>query len=58
MKELKKIVPDTSILIKGHLSKQLDDGILKNVDIIIPKAVVDELQSQASTGRDIGFKGL
>lgn len=55
---MKKIVPDTSILINGKLSELAEKGKLKKVRIIIPKVVVDELQSQASTGRDIGFLGL
>ena len=55
---MEKIVPDTSILIDGKLSKQIRKGLLENVEIIIPRVVVDELQAQASMGRDIGFMGL
>ncbi|MBI2676139.1 MAG: Flp pilus assembly complex ATPase component TadA [Candidatus Aenigmarchaeota archaeon] len=54
----KKIVPDTSVLISGKLLELLKEGKLDGSRIIIPKAVVDELQAQASTGREIGFKGL
>ncbi len=54
----KRIVPDTSILIHGTLSKDIEKGRLTNVKIIIPKAVLDELQAQASTYRDTGFAGL
>ena len=53
-----KIVPDTSIVINGRLSKLLESGELAECEIIIPLAVIDELQAQASKGRDVGFKGL
>jgi len=53
-----KIISDTSILIDGKLSEFLEKGKLKDVEIIIPLAVLDELQSQASKGREPGFVGL
>ena len=53
-----KIVPDTSIVINGKLSKLLEEGKLTKCEIVIPLAVIDELQAQASRGRDVGFKGL
>src|SRR3989344_382774 len=53
-----KIVTDTSIIIDGKLSELLEKGRLKDTEIIIPLAVLDELQSQASKGREIGFIGL
>lgn len=56
--KIEKIVPDTSVLINGELSQMITSGKLKKSEIIIPKTVVDELQAQASRGRDIGFKGL
>ncbi len=58
MLKTKTLVPDTSILIHGNLSKLIETGKIKKVKILIPKAVVDELQAQASRGREIGFKGL
>ena len=58
MKNVQKIVPDTSVLIQHRLSALAKDGKLKDADIIIPKAVIDELQSQASRGKDIGVEGL
>ncbi len=57
-KENQKIVPDTSILIQGKLSALIESGELKDVDIIIPEMALDELQAQASRGKDIGFEGL
>ncbi len=58
MDEVKKIVPDTSILIHGELSALIGEGKLDGKEVIIPKAVIDELQAQASRAREIGFKGL
>lgn len=51
-------MPDTSVLVNGFLSKMIKDGSIKNQRIVIPKAAVDELQAQASSGRQIGFNGL
>jgi len=55
---VEKVVPDTSILIDGKLSKLVESRALSDVEIIIPEAVLDELQAQASLGREIGFLGL
>ena len=53
-----KIVTDTSIIIDGKLSEMMEKGKLKDTEIIVPLAVLDELQSQASKAREIGFIGL
>jgi ATPase len=53
-----KIVPDTSVIIHGNLAKMLEKGELKDFELVIPIAVLDELQAQASKGRDVGFVGL
>jgi len=58
VKKTKRIVPDTSIIIDRKLSELIKQGKLKDVEIIIPAAVLDELQAQASRGREIGFIGL
>ena len=42
------IVADTSVIINGNLAQQLESGSIRNSDLIIPQAVFDELQSQAS----------
>lgn len=57
-KGTEKIVPDTSILIRGKLSDLIKEGKLKKKEIVIPRAALDELQAQASKGRDVGFTGL
>jgi ATPase len=58
MLNAKTIVPDTSVLIQGKLSEMIGKGELKKTKIIIPRAVIDELQAQASRGKEIGFEGL
>jgi len=52
-----RIVPDTSAIIHGILLEELRK-IKKKIEIIIPLAALDELQAQASKGREIGFIGL
>jgi ATPase len=53
-----KIVPDTSVIIHGNLAQMIEKGELKDFELVIPLAVLDELQAQASKGRDVGFVGL
>lgn len=53
-----KVVLDTSIIIDGKISKMLEAGEITNTEIIIPNAVLDELQAQASMNREPGFVGL
>ena len=52
------IVADTSVIINGNLAQQLESGSIRNSDLIIPQAVFDELQSQASNHKQQGFVGL
>src|SRR5438445_2957254 len=55
---MEKIVVDTSIIIDGEITKLIESGSLKNCEIIITVDVLDELQSQASQGKEHGFVGL
>ena len=55
---MEKIVADTSIIIDGEIAKLIEAGKLKDCEIIIPVAVLDELQSQASRAKEYGFVGL
>jgi len=55
---LSKIVVDTSIVINGQIIRQIESGQIENKEIIIPTAVLDELQSQASQKKEQGFIGL
>lgn len=57
--KLKKIVLDTSIIIDGKISDMLEKNEIEGLEeIIIPLASLDELQAQASKGREPGFVGL
>jgi len=53
-----RIITDTSVVVDGTLSKLIEKGKLKDVEIVVPLAVLDELQAQASKGREPGFAGL
>ncbi|MGY5152061.1 MAG: ATPase, T2SS/T4P/T4SS family [Candidatus Nitrosopumilus sp. bin_6a] len=53
-----KIVSDTSVIINGQLIAQIESGSIRNSEILIPQAVFDELQSQASKNKEQGFIGL
>jgi len=57
-RNLSKIVADTSVIINGQLIAQIESGSVRNSEIIIPQAVFDELQSQASNKKEQGFVGL
>ena len=52
------LVADTSVIINGNLAEQIESGSIRYFDIIIPQAVFDELQSQASNRKEQGFIGL
>jgi ATPase len=55
----KRYILDTSILIGTYIrSKIANDEITRGSEIIIPIAVLDELQSQASDNKDHGIAGL
>ena len=57
--ESKKFVVDTSIIIDGEITRMLElEKIRTGSEIIIPIAVLDELQSQASVNKEHGFVGL
>ncbi len=52
------IVLDTSVIINGLFTEHVKSGNVRNLTILIPQAVVDELQSQASQKKEEGFAGL
>lgn len=52
------LVPDTSVLIDGRITSMIKAGEYKGATIIVPEAVVAELEAQANNGREIGFSGL
>jgi ATPase len=53
-----KIIPDTSIIIEGIISKKIEKKELKPKNIIIHEAVIAELEAQANKGRETGHLGL
>ncbi len=55
---MSKIVLDTSVIINGLITVQVESGNIRDSEIIIPQAVIDELQSQASQKKEQGFAGL
>ncbi len=57
-KTKEKLVPDTSIIIEGILSKKISKKQLKPKLILIHEAVMAELESQANKNKEIGFLGL
>jgi len=56
MSSVQRLVPDTSAIIDGRIPDIIQRGDI--AEVIIPYAVLDELQAQASKGRDIGHIGL
>jgi ATPase len=53
-----RIIPDTSIIIDGNVPSIIEAGGFADAEVVIPYAVLDELQAQASKGRETGFIGL
>jgi ATPase len=53
-----EIVPDTSVVIDGRVSEQIADGEFAGATVVVPEAVVGELEAQANDGREQGWDGL
>ena len=53
-----KIVTDTSVIVDGRVTQLVEAGELKDADILIPEAVIAELEHQANEGKESGFNGL
>ena len=53
-----KIVPDTSVIVDGRISYLVQDEDFEDSEIMIPEAVISELEYQANKGRESGFNGL
>ena len=54
----KVIVPDTSVVIEGWLSRNVENGTLRGVKIAIPQVVIGEIEYQANMGKASGLTGL
>jgi len=55
---MKCIIPDTSAVIIGAVSRIIENSDLEYPEIIVPEAVVCELEHQANANRSEGHKGL
>jgi len=53
-----ELVPDTSVVVDGRVSERVEDGEFADATIVVPEAVVGELESQANDGRATGWEGL
>ena len=53
-----KLVPDTSVIVDGRITSLIDAGEYRASSVIIPEAVISELEFQANRGRESGFNGL
>ena len=56
--EIRRIVPDTSAIIEGNVEKIINEKGLNYPEIIIPEAVIAELEHQANNQRPTGIRGL
>ena len=55
---IEKLVPDTSVIIEGLVSKKVGSGEFKPKVVLIHEAVISELEHQANVNKTIGFLGL
>ena len=55
---MERIIPDTSAVIIGAISEIIENEELEYPEIIVPEAVVCELEHQANDKRSEGIKGL
>lgn len=53
-----RIVPDTSVIIEGLVSKKIESGEIRPKIIFIHEAVISELENQANKGRETGYIGI
>ncbi|MBD3355288.1 PIN domain-containing protein [Candidatus Woesearchaeota archaeon] len=58
MTKIQKLIPDTSVIIEGLVSKEIENKQLSVDTIIIHEAVLAELEHQANKGKSIGHIGL
>lgn len=53
-----ELVPDTSVVIDGRISARIEDGEFAGATVVVPEAVVSELEGQANDDRETGWEGL
>ncbi len=54
----KKYVADLSVIVDGGITELVSSRKLKDVAVIVPEAVVLELETEAANGQETGYKGL
>jgi ATPase len=52
------VLPDTSVVIDGRVSERVEDGDFEGATVLVPEAVVAELEAQANSGAESGWDGL
>ncbi len=52
------VLPDTSVVIDGRVSEKIRTGAFTDVRVLVPEAVVAELEAQANDGFPSGWEGL
>jgi ATPase len=55
---LKVVVPDTSVVVDGRITKMVKSGQFKGHKIVVPTSVIAELENQANRNKETGFSGL
>jgi ATPase len=58
MKKISKLIPDTSVIIEGLVSRKIEEGFIMPETILINEAVIAELEHQANENKETGFIGL
>ena len=58
VRKIESVVPDTSVIAEGLVTRYIKQGRIRPKKIIIPEAVVNELEHQANQGRETGYIGL
>jgi ATPase len=53
-----RIVPDTSVIVDGRVAALVENGEFEGAEVIVPEAVVAELEAQANKGHESGLAGL
>ena len=57
-KKIDILIPDTSVIVEGLVSRRINEDQLKPETIIIHEAVIAELEHQANMNKAIGMLGL
>ena len=52
------VLPDTSVVVDGRVSERVADGDFRGATVLVPEAVVAELEAQANSGVEGGWDGL